>query len=166
VKTIHAYNQHFLTYSTWQHFSSQIDDWIRRFYWICSDKFPDITEFNIHSFSLGCAEKNMTDFHLSVSVLWYFLNSHPYESVLHVDGKVNFFYLLYTTHCRSFSLRREKRIWILKSKIWCASRARVNFPDIAIHLKLKLTDFLSYLFFLRRTAKLPNCASIVSSKFV
>jgi hypothetical protein len=44
-------------------------------------------------------------------------------------------------------------------------RARV-FPHIAN--LLKLADFLSFLFFLRRTrtAKLPNCASIVLSKFV
>jgi hypothetical protein len=46
-------------------------------------------------------------------------------------------------------------------KIWCSSRAHVNFPHIANHLKR--TDFCQFL--LWRTAKLTNCASIVLPKF-
>jgi hypothetical protein len=53
----------------------------------------------------------------------------------------------------------------MKSTSWFRYRKNSEaHSHIANHFKL--TDFLSFLFFLRRTAKLPNCESIVLSKFV
>jgi hypothetical protein len=65
---------------------------------------------------------------------------------------------------RTNSLLVIWRIYILNIRFFWKFNQIAKFPHIANYLKP--TDFLSFLFFLRRTAKLPNCASIVLSKFV